>query len=86
MLDGDISEEHMADFDQGEARARHEAVMQEVQSIRDGINVDILDYYWDRAPQSEEDERENIEGLRKYLDVAYERIDELFKNSLEHNG
>ena len=72
----------MADFDQGEARARHEAMMRQVQRIRDGINVDVLEYYWDRVPQSEEQERENIEGLRKYLDIAYERIDDLFKNSL----
>lgn len=73
---------HATAFDKQTALERHSAILREVKRIRDGINIDVLDYYWERRPDTEEEEREFREGMRKYLKIAAERIDDLLKGKL----
>ncbi len=69
------------DFDRDQAGERHRAVIQEAQRIRDGITTDVIDYYYN-APESEEQDREYREGMRKFLRIAAERIDALLQGRL----
>lgn len=69
-------------FDKDRAAREHQEIMEEAQRIRNGITTDVIDYYWDRLPTSDDDARQQREGIRKYLIIAAERIDDLLKNRL----
>ncbi|MEK7105528.1 MAG: hypothetical protein AAB865_02500 [Patescibacteria group bacterium] len=72
----------MADeFDRDRAAQVHHEVILAAQRIRDGITKDVIDYYYE-TPNSEEQEREYREGMRKFLRLAAERIDELLQGRL----
>lgn len=69
----------MADeFDTAAARERHNEIISQAQRIRDGLTKDVIDYYYNSYPKTAEEERENWAGMRKYLDIAYNRIDDLY--------
>lgn len=65
------------EFDKEAARERHNEIIREAQRIRDGLNKDVIEYYYESYPESEEREREYRLGMRKYLDIAYERLRDL---------
>lgn len=69
-------------FDTQTASDRHYAIMRDIQWIRDGINKDVIDYYYDTVPQTEDEEREQRESLRKYLRIAQDRISDLLNGKL----
>lgn len=71
----------MADneFDTRGAATEQREFLARVQRMRDGINADVIDYYYNRAPRSEEESRANREGFRRYLRTARERIDDLLR-------
>ncbi len=69
------------EFNEERAAARHREVIAAVQRIRDGITHDVVDYYYN-GPTSEEDDREQRAGMRKFLRIAAERIDELLAGRL----
>lgn len=70
-------------FDKPAALDRHKEIMREVQRIRDGINIDVLDYYWERVPDTAEEEAEMRGGMRKFLNIAQERIHDLLHGKLD---
>ena len=72
----------MAEFDVEAARRRHDSILSDVRRLRDGINADVIDFYKNEVPNSEEAQRRAIDGMRKYLDLASKRIDDLFKGEL----
>jgi hypothetical protein len=65
------------EFDKEVARERHDEIIREAQRIRDGLTKDVVDYYYESYPESEEEERGYRLGMRKYLDIAYERLRDL---------
>lgn len=69
-------------FDKHSAAEHHDAILQDVQKIRNGLSVDVIDYYWSRYPENEADVRLQKEGMRKYLIIASERIHELLNGKL----
>ncbi len=66
------------DFDRSAAASRHEAIIREAQRIRDGLSEDVINYYYN-APDSAESEGDKRAGIKKYLRIAAERIDELLR-------
>lgn len=52
----------MADFDTQKAEREHREVMNEVQRLRDSLTNE-LNYYWDRAPGSEQEANGNRREL-----------------------
>ncbi len=69
-------------FDKDAAKSRKNDILQEVQHIRDGINKDVINYYWDTVPQSEEDEKKIRQSMRTYLQQARSQIDILLGGKL----
>jgi predicted solute-binding protein len=67
------------EFDTSGAAERHDYIIREAQRIRDGLTRDVIDYYYDSYPDSEEKQREQIAGMRKYLDIAYRDLDNLIR-------
>ena len=68
----------MADeFNKEEAERRHDEYIREAQVIRDGLTKDVIDYYYNYYPNSEAEVREQKAGMRKYLDIAHDRITDL---------
>lgn len=69
------------DFNEVQAREEHQQIIYEVQRIRDGLTKDVIDYYYN-APTSAEHDREQRDGMRKYLRIASERIHDLLNGKL----
>jgi endonuclease YncB( thermonuclease family) len=67
------------DFDKEAVALRHDEIIREAQRIRDGLTRDVIDYYYNYYPDSEEEERKQKRGMREYLVVAVERINDLLR-------
>ena len=67
----------MADFNSEEARAKQNDTLDRVSKIYKSLQADVVDYYWDRAPQSADEAIENEKGIYKYLKFAYDDIDRI---------
>lgn len=72
----------MADFDQEEATRVQNEILEDVRNMRNALNADVIEYYWSKEPTSEESDRENREGMRKYLRRAAEHIDAILRGRL----
>ncbi|MCL5666757.1 MAG: hypothetical protein M1383_03230 [Patescibacteria group bacterium] len=68
-------------FDQNLAAERHYEIIREVERIRDGLSADVINYYH-KDPATEEEEKSQHEGMRKYLKIASERINDLLNGKL----
>jgi len=72
----------MADsFDKNLAGERHNEIIREVEKIRDGLSSDVVNYYY-KDPISEDEEKTQRDGMRKYLKIASERINDLLNGKL----
>lgn len=68
----------MADeFDSSAAARRHDDMMRQAQGIRDMLSRELIDYYYNSYPTSEDQERQQISGMRRYLQNARDRIGDL---------
>ncbi|MCX6797383.1 MAG: hypothetical protein NTX98_02805 [Candidatus Doudnabacteria bacterium] len=67
----------MSEFDKHAARERHDEIIRDAQRIRDGLTKDVIDYYYDSYPESEEEEREQEAEMRRYLNIAHDRLNDL---------
>jgi hypothetical protein len=70
------------EFDKNAAATRHDAIIKDVQWIRDGLTKDVIDYYYNSYPDSTEAEQKQHAEMRKYLDLAWNRINDLLKGKL----
>lgn len=70
------------EFDRDQAMRRQREIITEVQEIRNLLNHEVIDYYYDRAPDSETEVAEHQEGMRRFLRRAAERIDGLLRGDL----
>lgn len=68
-------------FDKDRAAERHQEIIREAERIRDGLSKDVIDYYY-KNPSTEDEEKEQRRGMRKYLELANERIRELLNGKL----
>lgn len=68
-------------FDVNLAAERHNEIIREVERIRDGISQDVINYYY-KDPTSEDEERSQREGMRKYLKIASDEIYNLLNGKL----
>jgi hypothetical protein len=72
----------MADsFDTNLAGERHNEIIREVEKIRDSLSADVINYYY-KDPISEDEEKTQHDGMRKYLKIASERINDLLNGKL----
>jgi hypothetical protein len=74
----------MADFDLEQAKIKQNATLDRVQKIYASLQSEVVDYYWDRAPQSQEEALENERGIHSYLKTAYADLDALLTEE-EHD-
>jgi hypothetical protein len=68
---------NMAYFDPEQAKIKQNATLERVQKIYKTLQAEVVDYYWDRAPQSQEEAFENERGIHSYLKTAYADLDAL---------
>jgi len=78
-----VYNKYMADFDVDAASRRQREILVWVEEIRDMISKEVINYYWDEIPESEEKNVSNREGMRKYLVQARDRINRLLDGALE---
>ncbi|MDR3642371.1 MAG: hypothetical protein P4L74_01955 [Candidatus Doudnabacteria bacterium] len=72
----------MADsFDKTLAAQRHQEIIREAERIRDSLTRDVIDYYYN-SPLSEDEEKIQREGMRKYLKIASDNIYTLMNGKL----
>ncbi len=69
------------EFNREAAAIRHEELLREIERMRDGINADVIEFYL-RNPETAKEESEKREGIRKYLRIAEQRINDLLDNWL----
>ena len=65
----------MPDFDKSKANSRKEFLLNKVRKVRDLLEKDVINYYSDDYVESEEEERKQRQGIRKYLRYAYQELD-----------
>ncbi len=69
----------MADFDTSQAKKDQDYILDRVDTIYKSLKEDVVDYYWEREPQDEEEDLDNSGAIRRYLRQAEERIEELLR-------
>lgn len=69
-------------FDSQTATEKHRAILRDVNNIRDIISNEVYNYYYDRTIDSEAEEQEVRDGMRKHLRIAVREIDELLNGKL----
>lgn len=77
----------MADYNPEEASQKQKDILDRVEKISNSIRKEVLDYYWDSYPETEDKKRENEDGIRKYLKYAYDDIGKILtdlENDLEY--
>ena len=67
----------MSYFDPEQARIKQAATLERVEKIYKILQTEVVDYYWNRAPQSESEAYENERGIHEYLKTAYHDLDAL---------
>lgn len=74
----------MADetFDSEAATERLKRVIYKVEDIRNVLNKEIIDYYYDSRPQSADDEERDRSAIRRYLRIATDDINALLNGLL----
>jgi len=65
----------MPDFDKAKANQRKDFLLNRVRKVRDLLEKDVINYYSDDYVESEEEERKQRQGIRKYLRFAYQELD-----------
>ncbi|MEI8096614.1 MAG: hypothetical protein WCG73_00745 [Candidatus Moraniibacteriota bacterium] len=68
-------------FDTSLAAERHSKILREVERIRDGLSADVINYYRN-SPTSENEEKEQQRGMRKYLEIAQDEIRNVLQDRL----
>lgn len=63
------------EFNKNEAKRKQDAIVRDALSpiVRD-LKGNVVDYYWDKTPQSAEDERAARDYIRKALENAQRTI------------
>lgn len=64
-------------FNSEEAKRWQDEYIREAQRIRDSLTRDVVDYYYDSYPDTEEKYQETVAGMKKYLRTAVEEINTL---------
>ncbi len=64
-------------FDTSAAMNRQKSFVADAQKARDGLNTDVINYYFERTPKDESDEKTNRDAIRKYVLVARDRLNDL---------
>lgn len=70
----------MADFDKEQAYNRQHNILGRTEELYKSLRDDVVNYYWERSPQDEEEEIDNYRGMRKYLRSAYEKLDYILRD------
>ncbi|HYE23043.1 MAG TPA: hypothetical protein VEA92_01160 [Candidatus Paceibacterota bacterium] len=71
----------MADeFDTTRAMREQRALLERVQTVRNLLTHDIIDYNWEKQPRSEADAERIRTDIRKWLRDAHERIDSILRD------
>lgn len=60
-------------FDVALAREKHDKIIRDVEKIRNGLTRDVIDYYYN-GPTTEDEEKSQQQGIRKYLEIAQDDI------------
>lgn len=64
----------MADFDIEQARQRKNKILDRVNLVSKSIRTDVIDYYWDKTPQDQDEASKDIKGIYFYLKSAYDNL------------
>ncbi len=70
------------EFDKDRAFARQREILRWVQEPRNILTKDVIDYYWEKVPETEEKNQEYREDMRKYLRDARDHINRLLDGDL----
>ena len=67
------------DFDTSRASRDHKELLSEIRSIRDELTDDVINYNWERIPRSDSDVRSTRADMRRYLERARVRLDDVMR-------
>jgi hypothetical protein len=73
----------MADFDKESARIRKNKILDRAVEANRILKGDVIDYYWEKNPQTQEEAAQDIRSIYKYLKQSQEIIGSLI-SSLEN--
>lgn len=67
----------MSDFNLENAKSRQNNVLERVEKIYKSLRDDVVDYYWEKAPQDEEEAIEYEREIRKYIKFAFDDLNKI---------
>ena len=73
----------MAEFDQENAQAFQNRVIERVREMERMLDSEVIAYYREDRLDDEEDARENLRGIHNYLKRAHRELDQLL-TEVEH--
>ena len=73
----------MEDFDIEKARQRKNRILDKAVEANKIIKRDVIDYYWEKTPQNQEEATQDIRGIYKYLKQSHDMIGSIL-SSLEN--
>lgn len=66
------------EYNQHLSEQRHYQRMHRLQEIRDNL-TEVINYFYDYPPRTEEEERDSIVGMKDRLDRVWYRLDDFMK-------
>ena len=67
------------DFDTSRASRDHRKLLGEIQSIRDELTNEVINYNWNRVPTSEDEVKSSRADIRRYLERAQSQLESVLR-------
>lgn len=68
------------EFDSREAERQQREILARTQEARNLLTREVIDYYWDRKPSSEDAVRANRRAMKRYVDQARDLLDRISRD------
>ena len=76
----------MADFNKDQALERKNNILKRISAANKSIKADVVDYYWDSVPQTQEDASKINKEMYSYLETAYNSIGSILSDMENYNS
>lgn len=65
----------MTNFDFEKAKREQNYILEKTEAIYKMLQDEVVNYYWDRAPQDKYENTNNLEAIRRFLKTADDEIE-----------
>ena len=76
----------MADFNIEESKKYQNQLIDQLRTIRNEMDRDVINYYFTDGAHGENEARENLQGIHRYLKDVYQKIDRMLTDIERHGG